>query len=134
MAGATMLWSSVPSDAVFAGVRIEAGYREARIGEAEAGFQSRVHDASCRDDQVGRQLRDRIAQRKMDRHGHDDEGRGPQHHHRLRRMAVGRREFGEKFGMAGMPESGAVEHALGNRIGDNRARPSGDDIADRLAN
>ena len=47
----------------------------------------------------------------------------------LRRVAAGRREFGEKFGMAGMPESGAVEHALGNRIGDNRARPSGQDIA-----
>ena len=119
--------------AVFAGMGIEAGYREARMGEAEAGFQFRGHDPRRRDDQVARQLRDGVAQRKMDGHGHHGEGRGPQHHHRLRRMAAGRREFGEKFGMAGMPESGAVEHALGNRIGDDRAGPSGDDIADRLA-
>ena len=47
--------------------------------------------------------------------------------------AAVRGQFGEKFGMAGMPKSGAVEHALGDRIGDDRAGPSGDDIADRLA-
>src|SRR6202022_4166286 len=96
--------------AVFAGMGIEAGYREARIGEAEAGLQSRDHDPGGRDDQVTRQLRDRLTQRKMDRHGHDDEGRGPQHHDRLGRMPFGRRELGEKFGMTGMPKSRAVKN------------------------
>ena len=61
-------------------------------------------------------------------------GRGPQHHDRLRRLAAGRRELGEKLGMTGMGESGAVEHALGNRVGDHSSGPSGDDIADRLPN
>src|SRR5882724_2166881 len=49
-------------------------------------------------------------------------------------MAVLRRELGEKFGMAGMPESGAVEHALGDRIGDDRAGPPRNHIADGLTN
>ena len=35
--------------------------------------------------------------------------------------------------MTGMPESGAVENALGDRIGDDRAGPPGDDVGDRLA-
>ncbi len=69
----------------------------------------------------------------MDRHGHHDEGRGPQHHDRLWCRAAGRHELGEKFGMTGMPEAGAVKHALGNRIGDDRASPPGDDVGDGLA-
>ena len=61
----------------------------------------------------------RVAQRKMDRHRHDGERRRPQHHHRLRRGAAIGGELGEKFGVAGMAEAGAVEHALGDRIGDD---------------
>src|SRR5258708_39755707 len=49
-------------------------------------------------------------------------------------MAAGACEFGEKLGMAGMAEAGAVEDALGNRIGDDRAGPTGDHVADGLAN
>ena len=49
-------------------------------------------------------------------------------------MARGRREFGEKLGMTGMPESGAVKNALGDGIGNDCAGPSRDDIADRLTN
>src|SRR5207302_4031660 len=97
---------------VFASMRIEAGYRKARIGKAEAAFQIRDHNADGADDQLARQLRDGVTQRKMDGHGHDDEGRGPQHHYRLRRVAAGRRELGKKLGMAGMGESCAVENAL----------------------
>ena len=134
MAGATMVWSSVPSEPSSPAWGLRPDTASRGLGEAEAGFQIRHRDAGRRDDQVARQLRDRLAQRKMDRHGHDGEGRRPQHHHRLRRVAAVGREFGEKFGMAGMPESGAVEHALGDRIGDDRAGPPGDDVADRLTN
>src|SRR5260370_16257548 len=49
-------------------------------------------------------------------------------------MSFGSLELGEKFGVAGLPKSGAVENALGNWIGDNRTGSSGDDIADRLTN
>ena len=70
--------------AVFAGMRIEAGDDEARMGEAETGLQILDHDAGGRDDQFARQLRERLAQRQMDRHRHDGKRRRPQHHHRLR--------------------------------------------------
>src|SRR5260370_38183735 len=36
--------------------------------------------------------------------------------------------------MTGVPESGAVENALGNRVGDHCTRPSADDIGDGPAN
>ena len=113
---------------------IEAGHGETRRSEAEAGFQIRHHDASRGDDQLAGELRDRLAQRKMDGHGHDGEGRRPQHHHRLWRMTATCREFCKKFGMAGMPEPGSVEHALGDRIGDDRTRPSVGDVGNCLAN
>ena len=119
-----------PERAVFAGMRIEARYGQARAGEAEAGLQVRHRDTGSRDDQFGGELRERVAHRKMDRHRHDRERRRPQHHHRLRcRPAIGG-EFGEKFGMAGMTEAGAVQHALGDRVGDDGAGPSGPDMVD----
>ena len=88
--------------AVFAGMRIEARYRDARPGDAEVGFEFRGHDARGGDDQVGGELRDRVAQRKMDRHGNDGQRRGPQHHHRLRHVAAVGGQFGQKFGVAGV--------------------------------
>ena len=89
---------------------------------------------AVRHDQIARQLGDGVTQRKVDGHGHDGEGRRPQHHHRLRRVAALARQFGKKFGMTGMAKSGTVENALGDRIGDDRARPSGCHIGYRLAN
>ena len=100
-------------------MRIEAGNREPGLGQAEPGFQIRDHDVRGRDDQFRRKPRDRLTQRNMDGHGHNSEGRRPQHHHRLRRLAPACREFGEKLGMAGMPETRVVEHAFCNRIGNN---------------
>ena len=44
------------------------------------------------------------------------------------------RQLGEKFGVAGMAEAGAVEHALGDRIGDDGAGAPGPDMVDRMAN
>src|SRR5437868_1275421 len=35
--------------------------------------------------------------------------------------------------MAGMPEACAVQHALGDRVGDDSRRPSGDHVADGMA-
>ena len=43
------------------------------------------------------------------------------------------RELGEKFGVAGLGEAGAVEHGLGDRIGDDRVRAPGEHIGDRAA-
>ena len=133
IAGATMVWSSMPSEpsSPACGLRPDI----ARRGRAmpKRAFRSATAMRAVRDDQLARQLRDRLAQREVDRHRHDGEGRRPQHHHRLRRVAAACREFGEKFGMAGMPEAGAVEHALGDRIGDDGAGASGGDVGDRLA-
>ena len=42
-------------------------------------------------------------------------------------------EFGEKLGVAGMLEAGAVQHALGDRVGDDGAGAPGADVADGLA-
>src|SRR6202011_6036813 len=51
-----------------------------------------------------------------------------------RRMPPGCRELGEKLRMSGMLETGAIEHALGDRIGDDRTGPSGGDVTTRLTN
>ena len=76
----------------------------------------------------------RLAQRQVDGDGHDGERRRPQHHHRLRRGAAIGGKLGEKLGMAGMTESGAVQHALGDRIGDDGAGLAVLHVVDRLAN
>ena len=96
-------------------------------------FRSATAIRAVVDDQVGRELRERLAQRKMDGHGHDGERRRPQHHHRLRRLAAIGGQLGKKFGVAGMAESGAVEHALGDRIGDDGAGSSAPDMVDGMA-
>ena len=119
--------------AVFAGMRVEAGDDEARMGEAETGLQIPDHDAGGRDDQFARQLRERLAQRQMDRHRHHGKRRRPQHHHRLRDAAAIGGQLGEKFGVAGMAEACAVKHVLGDRIGDDGAGLAGGDVADRKA-
>ena len=65
-----------------------------------------------------------------DRH-HRKLGR-PQHHHRLRRdpgQVLG--QLGEILGMAGLGEARAIEHVLGDRIGDDRASRAGADVGHR---
>ncbi len=84
-------------------------------------LQIRDRNPGGRHDQFGRELGQRLAQRKMDGDGNDGERRRPQHHHRLRRVAAIGGKLGEKFGVAGMAESGAVQHALGDRVGDDGA-------------
>ena len=118
---------------LLAGMRVEAGQRKARPGDAEAGFHAGCDDARGLDDQVGRQCCDRLAQRQMDGHRHHGQRLRPQHHHRQRRPAANRRKFGEEFGVAGMFESGAVEYALSDRVGDNGAGATGHDIGDGVA-
>ena len=87
-------------------------------------FQIRDRNPGGRHDQLAREPGQRLAQRKMDGDGNDGERRRPQHHHRLRRAAAVGGKLGEKLGVAGMAESGAVEHALGDRVGDDGAGPS----------
>ena len=110
--------------AVFAGMRIEARYRKPRPGKAEMRLQVRDRNARGGHDQFARELRQRLAQRKMDGDGNDGKRRRPQHHHRLRRAAAVGGKLGEKLGVAGMAEAGAVQHALGDRVGDDGAGPS----------
>ena len=57
-------------------------------------------------------------ERDVHRHRHDRQGLAPQHHHRMRRGLFRRgRERGEELRVAGMRESGLVEHVLGDRVG-----------------
>ena len=86
----------------------------------------------CRShDQVGRQLRDRIAERQMDGHRHDGEVRRPQHHDRMWHCAVhGGGQLRKKFSVTRMRETRAIEHALGDGIGDHCAGALFDHIGD----
>ncbi len=75
----------------------------------------------------------RLAQRDVDRHRHHGE-RGD---HSII-TGCGTRpsrggELGEEFGVAGMAEPRAVEHALGDRVGDDGAGAASRDVRDRLA-
>ena len=97
-------------------------------------LQIRDRNPGGRHDQLGRELRQRLAQRKVDGDGNDGERRRPQHHHRLRRAAAIGGKLGEKLGVAGMAEAGAVQHALGDRIGDDGAGSPAPDMVDRVAN
>ena len=113
-----------PHRAAFAGVRVEAGDREARARDAEAARHVGGDDARGRDDQRARQRRaaprssamwmvtgttasigDQIIITGCD-------GAAP----------VTLRERAEKFGVAGKREAGGVERRLGDRVGDDRAR------------
>src|SRR5579871_665922 len=114
-------------------MRIEAGYGKTRTRDAKMGFEARHHDARRRDDQFGRELRQRLAQGDMNGHRHDRERGRPQQHDRLGRGAVRCGELGKIFGMAGVTKSGAVEHVLRNRVGDDRSRAAGHHVTDRLA-
>ena len=53
-----------------------------------------------------------------------------QHHHR-RRIAAIAGQLGEVFGVAGMPEPGAVQRVLVDRVGDDRGGAAGLHIGDR---
>ena len=77
---------------------------------------------------------DHVLERQMDGDRHDRELRRPQHHHRMdgdAGQALG--ELGQIFGVAGLGEAGAVEHVLGDRIGDDGGGDAGADIGDRAA-
>jgi hypothetical protein len=120
--------------AVFAGMRVEARYRKPRPAKAEMRFQIRDHDPGGRHDQLACELGQRLAQRKVDGDGNHGERRRPQHHHRLRRAAAIGGKLGEKLGVAGMTESGTVQHALGDRVGDDGAGSPSPDMLDGVAN
>ena len=95
-------------------------------GDAEARAQVARDDPAGLDDQVGGQPADGTSlQRQVDGDRHHGELRRPQHHHRHApaRRSCSCGELGEIFGVAGIGEARAVEHVLGDRIGDDRARP-----------
>ena len=132
-AGATMVWSSVPNEpsSPACGLRPDTARRGRAIPKWD--FKPGCRDTRRRDDQVARKLSQRLAQRDMNGDRHDGKRRRPQHHDGLRRGIARRGKFGKIFGMTGMAKTGTVEHVLGNRIGDDRARPARHDVAYRLA-
>ena len=79
---------------VLAGVRIEPGNCDARIGDSKSRFQIGNHDARGFYDEVAGEICDGVAQRQVNRHRHHCKRWRPQHHHRHRRLAAWR-EFGE---------------------------------------
>ncbi len=120
--------------AVLAGMRIETGDDETRPRNGEARAQVVRHDPAGLDDEVGGQPADHVAQRQVDGDRHHGEFRRPQHHHRMHRHAgVFLGELGEIFGMSRLGEARAVEHVLGDRIGDDRARRAGLHVGDGAA-
>ena len=105
-AGATTRASSCAERAVFAGVRIEARDREARLRDAEARAQVARDDPAGLDDEFGREALRHVAHRHVDGHRHHGELGRPQHHHRMRGAAGALlRKPGEEFGVAGLGEA-----------------------------
>ena len=129
-----MSMSSLPSEPSSPACGLRPDIGKPRPGKAEMRLQIRDRNPGGRHDQLARELGQRLAQRKMDGDGNDGERRRPQHHHRLRRAAAIGGKLGEKLGVAGMAESGAVQHALGDRVGDDGAGSTAPDMVDGLAN
>ena len=133
IAGATIVVILGAERAVFAGMGLRPDTARRGLGDAEAGLQVRDHDAGGRRRSV--RLESCAIASRSERWIVTGTTASVGDHSIITGCgacaAVGR-QFGEKFGVAGMAESGAVEHALGDRIGDDGAGPSSDDIVDRL--
>ena len=113
-------------------MRIEAG--DARAAAARCRTAARISRATMRPVSTissRRQRVEHVAQRHMDRHRHDGEFGRPQHHHRHAPPCRSRAgELGQKFGVAGIGKAGAVEHVLGDRIGDDGGGTAGEHVGD----
>ncbi len=99
----------------FAGVRVEAGDRDARPGDAELALQVGVQDANHLIEQFGRDGIGHLAQGQVgggERHAQAAAG---EHHHDLAGAAV----VGQVFGVAGEGKAGVVDDALVHRRGDD---------------
>lgn len=73
---------------MLAGVRVEAGQREARARDVEAVCEIVGDDARRRDDELRRQGADDVVERDVDRDRHDREVWRPEHHHGLHRLTA----------------------------------------------
>ena len=114
---------------VFASMRIKPGDRQPRLRDREPTPQVARGNPPGVDDEFGRQARRHLAQRQMNRHRHHRQLRRPQHHDRACGLARRfQRETREKFRVARVDETVAVEHGFGNRVGDDGGRPAGDRI------
>jgi hypothetical protein len=116
------------------GVRIEARHCEPRPRNVEALAHIALHNASRRDDQVGRELGEHVPERQMNRDRHHGQLRRPQQHHRLhgRSGRLGG-ESGQIFGVTRLGKAGTVEDVLGDRIGDHRGGATSTDVVDGAA-
>jgi hypothetical protein len=120
--------------AVLPGMGIEPGDGQPRVRNTETTAQVAVHDPHRVDHEIDRQPRHHLAQRQMD--GDQDDGKlgRPKHHHRTCRNAGSLlRELRQELGMTRLGKSRAVEHCLGDRIGDDGVGPAGKDVGDRQA-
>ena len=133
-AGATMAASSSPSAPSSPACGLSPA--TARRGRAmpKRAVRSRATMRPVSTIEVGGQVRHHLAQRQMDGHRHHRKLRRPQHHHRPHRLAGRfRGEPGQEFGVARLGKARAVEHVLGDRIGDQRGGVAGQHVGDRAA-
>ena len=135
MAGAMMVCSSMPSEPSSPAWGLRPDTARRGRGDREAGLQVRRR----RSGRCSRSVRSTTA--RWRRAATDGSSPAPTasagDHSSITGCGVlpsRRRKFGEKFGVAGMPEPGAVQHALCNRVGDDSRRPSGDHVADGVTN
>ena len=105
----------------FPGVRVQPGYREARRADAELIAQRRVRDDRGRDDAVGGELIQCLAQRNVDRDRDNAQRWRRQHHHRQPGIGKCRQELG----MAGIAKAGVVECGFADRVGDDATHLAG---------
>ena len=105
--------------ALLPGVRVESGYGEARLGNAEVTRQCARGNFSNDDDGVGRERFHCPAQAHMHGNRNDAKYRADQHHHRLK-VAAGER--GEELRMARKAEPSVIQYFFVDWIGDDCRR------------
>ncbi len=107
-----------PEQPAFAGMRIEAGDGDARLGHAQParGIGGEADGAQLAGQ---RQQAGHGGERHVDRRQHDAQLVVEQHHAHVR--APG--QFGQDFGMAGMGDAGRVQRLLVQGRGDQCAHP-----------
>ena len=109
-------------------MRVEAGDRQARAGDAEVAAQGLGGDQAGVDDGLDGEQAGHLGQRLVDGDQADAQVAGGEHHHRPAGAveAGGGGQLGQEFGVAGEGEAGLIERRLGDGRGDQPARLAGE--------
>ena len=102
--------------AILARMRIEAGYRDPRLVDAELSLQSPYGGARLGDDQFGREQVRHVAQRNVDRHRDRLEVGSDEHHGHA--VAGDPATLCDELRLPGVRETDRIELGLGDRTGD----------------